>query len=280
MDSITKYSMESSQQDNGTPQIRIGKEANLDFFQSLVNNNNDKMMMNPTCHFQQSLPDDNDEALLLPEAMSVKVTLQATQTDSTSLVQEFKDIPGTLFITTERLVFVSSKDDNNKNDFSIHAACLLLHAISQDGLYIQVQDVNEEKDGFELTITPTTTPTTTTTLQQQQQQQVMFDALTKLVSLHPIMDNDDNDDEDFGFFNDNAVMAPPRTAREEMLQRLDEMLVVVEVPPPPPPSECYPVVVQGQFDDAHEPPQEEQQYDDDDNMNASNNNNNDDEELL
>jgi hypothetical protein len=273
MDSITKYSMESSQQDNGTPQIRIGKEANLDFFQSLVNDNNndDKMMMNPTCHFQQSLPDDNDEALLLPEAMSVKVTLQATQTDST-LVQEFKDIPGTLFITTERLVFVSSKDDNNNNnnDFSIHAACLLLHAISQDGLYIQVQDVNEEKDGFELTITPT--PTTTTTLQQQQQ--VMFDALTKLVSLHPIMDDDDDEEEDtIGFFNDNAVMAPPRTAREEMLQRLDEMLVVVE---PPPSSEYHHpmVVVQGQFDDAHEPPQEEQH-----DMNASNDNNND-EELL
>jgi hypothetical protein len=176
--------MESSQQDNGTPQIRIGKEANLDFFQSLVNNNNDKMMMNPTHHLQQSLPNNNDdeEALLLPESMSAKVTLQATQTDST-LVQEFKDIPGTLFITTERLVFVSSKDDNNNNnnDFSIHAACLLLHAISQDGLYIQVQDVNEEKDGFELTITPTTTTTTTTTTlqQQQQQQQVMFDALTK-----------------------------------------------------------------------------------------------------
>ena len=166
MDSITKYSMESSQQDNGTPQIRIGKEANLDFFQSLVNNNK---MMNPTHHLQQSLPnnddDDDDEALLLPEAMSVKVTLQANQTDSTSLVQEFKDIPGTLFITTERLVFVSSNNNdnnNNNNDFSIHAACLLLHAISQDGLYIQVQDVNEEKDGFELTITPTTT-------QQQQQ---------------------------------------------------------------------------------------------------------------
>jgi hypothetical protein len=270
-----------SPQDNGTPQIRIGKEANLDFFQSLLVNNNDdnnEMMMNPTRHLQESsLP--NDETLLLPEKISVKVTLQATQ--ESTLVQEFKEIPGTLFITTERLVFVSSNNNNN-SDFSIHAECLLLHAISQDGLYIQVQDVNEEKDGLELTITPTTT-----LQQQQQQQQVMFDALTKLVSLHPIMDNNDDDDDDddkdddIGFLNDNAVIAPPRTnataaaaAREEMLQRLDEMLVV-EVPLP---SEYHPmmaVLVQGQFEDAHEP--QEEQHDD---MNTSNNNNDDDDEEL
>ena len=239
MDSITKYSMDS-QQDNGTPHIRIGKEANLDFFHALVNNdnndndndNNDNdnmMMMNPSHLQQSSLP--NDEALLLlPEKMlSVKVTLQpTTQEDSSTCVQEeefFKEIPGTLFITTERLVFVSSNNNNNNNDnndnnndFSIHAACLLLHAISQDGLYIQVQDVNQEKEGLELTITPTTTTTTTTTLQQQQQQQqqVMFDALTKLVSLHPIMDN--HHDDEGGFLDFSMTM--PWLHRHEIMQQL------------------------------------------------------------
>lgn len=217
------------------PQVLRGEGSNLDPFRS-----------EKTFADILSQVTGDDETALIPQSIPVKATWQQTQNDESSTV--FSHEAGFLFVTSERIFFISTSDKNH--DVSVDAACIQLHAVSEDGIYIQIQESNENSDGgIEWTVTPTTTTPTTTNTEEEEACQVLFEALSKLVSMHPTVLDDDDDG-----FGDDAIFAPPSTGeateqeRLAMLERLDNML---EVPPE------YQVQAEGQFDDAESEEQED-----------------------
>jgi len=182
----------------------------------------------------------NESPLIVSEGTIVQATWQ---TEEATI---FQNEEGTFYITTERILFVSTSDANN--NVAVNAACIPLFAVSENGLYIQVQET-EDSTPIEFTIIP----------KQQQQDddkcQVLFEALSKLVSMHPIALDDNDDDEDGDMMSDYAIFASSPVAeasqqeRESMLDRLDNLLVV-------PPEyaqvkdDCTPL--EGQFENAEE----------------------------
>ena len=189
-----------------------------------------------------------DELLLLENGMPAKVTLQATNhTNNESTISWISRQTGnTLCDDTASRVCILQQQKTNCN-VSIHAACILLHATSQDGLYIQVQDLQKEQDDLELTITPTTTTTHTTTTVES------LSCLSScLWGIDQINIHASHRLEWWGwgwcgeFISDEAIIAPPQDAtpqeRLAMLQRLDDLLVV------PPEYQA----IEGQFEDANE----------------------------
>lgn len=152
---------------------------------------------------------------------------------------------GQFVITSERLIFWG--DESEDNDAIVPAECIDLHAIAsapadvedeanphQDdstSLYLQLRSDSEcsEPDLIEWTIFPQVIPPE----DHEAAIQRLFDALSELISLHPIDPNDDMDDDDD---EDEMIVAPPCRAdggisatleeREAMLDRLDRLLVV------------------------------------------------------
>lgn len=167
----------------------------------------------------------------------------------------FADVEGSFFVTSERILFVAK--NGATQDFAIDAECIQLLAVSNDSVYIQIQyPEDEESAPMELTVTPVKTDDTSSTTSQQ-----MFEALSRLVSMHPIPLDDDDDDDD-GMMED-AIAAPPSVEggaateedRDVMLERLDQMLVV------PPEYEEH-ETTSGQFDDADEGKECDAQFED------------------
>lgn len=148
----------------------------------------------------------------------------------------FASIAGKAIVTTERIVFVANVEE--KNDASIDAECILLHATLHDppSIYIQIQETSAEVEApMELTIVP----------DKESSCQAFFEALSKLVAMHPIYDDDiDDGDEGMMFMGPTRVESDEGSTedRQAMLDRLDNLL---EVPP-------YLDVGEGQFDDADE----------------------------
>jgi len=152
--------------------------------------------------------------------------------------EEQKQTEGITVITSERLIFWATTDDdaNSDNDLLVDAVCIDLHAISQDPLsvYLQIQSPKSAAT-MELFLIPTNEES------RAQECQSLYDTLTQLISFHPIDPNADeeghpDDDDDIMFL---AAPPPCTTAceadssieeeaveREAMLQRLDQMLVV------------------------------------------------------
>jgi Regulator of volume decrease after cellular swelling len=152
---------------------------------------------------------------------------------------------GRFVITSERLLFWG--DESDDNDAIVPAECIDLHAIAsastdaddeanpdQDAstsLYLQIRSDSEcsEPDLIEWTVVPRVLPPDT----HEAAIQPMFDALSELISLHPIDPNDDMDDDSD---EDEMIVAPSYHAdsgvlatleeREAMLDRLDRLLVV------------------------------------------------------
>lgn len=222
-------------EDRVPPQVWRGQEANLDVFRSSQS-------------FAEMLQEHGvtpDESLLCTPT-KVKATWQ---TDSNNTFTVFSEQEGTFYITTERIMFLSSNDNKNKtNDVAIDAGCIQLHAMgNKDEIYIQVQ---EQADQVEFTVTPITDTTESSSTCQ-----AMFDALSKLVSLHPIPL--DNDDHGMMMMSDDAIIAPPPRQQENastpqerqaMLERLDNLLVV----PPEYQVAQSEEQQEGQFEDADE----------------------------
>lgn len=194
-------------------------------------------------------------------------------------------IQGEVLITNTQVLFVAESAEELESDLAIGGACVVLHAMTEDpepSIYLQLSSYsnNGDDDGgcdiTEVTLVPSAGNSNSDDCQK------LFDALCKLISLHPI-EGDDDDDGDDGMFGggmigggfgddtfadygepiDGLVWAPPPSTedgpiatdqeREAMLERLDNLLVV------PPGLEAKDGdggnnnVEDGQFEDATEP---------------------------
>jgi hypothetical protein len=172
-------------------------------------------------------------------------------------------ISGLLIVTTQRILFCST-EPHCRNDVSIDAGCINLHALSNepyDSVFVQVEHDhnngnNDDGEPVDITLIPC----------EEGQCQTMFDALSKLVTLHPILpdedeegDGDDDDDDlmmammmnmnkqtRIGDDDDDGDVTDEE--REAMLRRLDNLLIV----PPELQVDDDDDDEEGQFDDADE----------------------------
>ena len=216
--------MDQSSEDR-VPQMCRGKVANLEPFRSAIQSGFVQEVLN------EQLAARDEFVLSSTEGVTVKATWKEEEETSCS--------EGRFLVTTERILYVSVDE---KSDLAVDAECIQLHAVSDDSIYIQIQDpLSDESATIEFTVTPT---------QDSSSCPELFDALSRLASMHPIPLEDDDDDEGF----DEAIFAPPvdvgasEEEREAMLERLDAMLVV----PPEYEREGDERVEVGQFDDADE----------------------------
>lgn len=192
-------------------------------------------------------------------------------------------VPGQVFVTNTQVLFVATDTDDSDSDLAIGGACVVLHAMTEDpepSVYLQLSSEDHVDTGgvTEVTLIPSTANGGG---DGDGACQALFDALCKLISLHPI-EGDDEDEEGGGMFGfgggmigggfgddvyadygepadadghgdaDGLVWAPPAAAtggeatpaeRQAMLDRLDDMLVVAP---------GLQVDETGQFDDAPE----------------------------
>jgi hypothetical protein len=204
---------------------------------------------------------------ILHQTILVTSRQQTTDDDSASADQIV--CQGRFVVTNERVIFWS--DNNADGDLVVPAECIDLHALScgdsnddtteqeesRTSLYLQIRSDSDRLDSdlIEWTVLPQEQATD----DHQAATQALFDALSELISLHPIDPNGDMDDEG----EDEMIVAPPsryddREAtleeRQAMLERLDRLLVI---PAELDDSEA----VEGQFDDA-EADEDEGQFDD------------------
>jgi hypothetical protein len=154
-----------------------------------------------------------------------------------------KEVVGTLLITTMSILFWATDKACIDNDLVVPAVCIDLHAMAEDpvSVYIQIRpsSMSYDEPSIELTILSS----------EEEKNEMIFAALCKLVSLHPV---DDGEDDDEGFGQDDEMIVrsstpPPATEqdRESMLEYLDSVLVV------PPELEIQEQqIASGQFDDA------------------------------
>lgn len=187
---------------------------------------------------------------------------ETTTTTNTTTTATQESCVGDIFVTSSQVLFVAAAAtgggalEPQENDFAIGATCIHLHAMAEEpeiSVYLQLTEENDEETTSEVTLVPTDSTSC----------QVLFDALCKLVSSHPLELDDDDDDQGndeggapaFGggfAISDDLIWAPSvnglgdgqddQEERTAMLARLDNMLVV------PPEFE----IQEGQFDDADE----------------------------
>jgi len=154
-------------------------------------------------------------------------------------------VTGDVFISSSQILFAC---EDASNDVAIGATCVLMHAMTEEpelSIYLQLQE-----DGSE-TLEATFTPLDLNMCQD------FFNALCKLVSLHPCDVDDDEGDEMFG--QEDLIWAPASRGsgtdafgdeeggateeeRQAMLDHLDSILVVQ-------PEHDF---QEGQFDDAEQ----------------------------
>jgi Regulator of volume decrease after cellular swelling len=179
-----------------------------------------------------------ETSVLLSETILFSDTVKATWKDDDDQAV-FESVDGKVIVTTDRILFVSKIQE--AHDVAVDSECILLHATAQDppSIYLQLQEMTAEMAApMEFTFIPDTETSC----------QPFFEALSKLVSMHPIDDDDADDggegDEGLMYMGpvevENDETAPD--GRQVMLDRLDNLL---EVPP-------HLEVQDGQFDDADE----------------------------
>lgn len=197
-------------------------------------------------------------------------------TQNTATATSEEPIRGELFVTNTQILFVAAEAEQSSFDMAIGGACVVLHAMTEDpehSVYLQLSSDDADGGVIEVTLIPSS---------GEDDCQTLFDALCRLISLHPIEGDDDDDngmfnfgaggmigagfgDDTFGDYgeadaSDGLVWAPPPQAsaamaavidgtatsddREAMLAHLDNLLVV------PPGLEGNNDEDNGQFDDA------------------------------
>ena len=170
-------------------------------------------------------------------------------------------VAGEVFLSESQVLFVTSSEC--RHDFAIGARCIHLHAMMEEpevAIYLQLSEEGREDESLDVTLTPL----------NPEESQPLFDALCKLVSLHPIEDGDEEGNGSGGLFGggddfmsrDDLIWAPSagfgtvagqaeeeeedtgatEAERAAMLERLDHLLVVR------PEFE----IQEGQFDDAED----------------------------
>jgi hypothetical protein len=209
---------------------------------------------------EQLLDGDREERILCGPlaAQATFIGLDNEEEDDRKMEEE--EVRGTVLVTSEVLLFWTADRDTGKRlDLRADAVCIDLHALTQDeppSVYIQMTNSSAEDNPLELTLQPV----------NQEACQSLFEAISKLISLHPIDPNENGDGR--GMFlgdTDEMVWAPPTNGlsadddapepteeeRDQMLARLDNMLIV-------PPEFERPDTDEGQFDDAEEEEEEEE----------------------
>ena len=215
----------------------------------------------------------------------VPVTVKTSTVDAATEIYEQGDeeatnfspssnepISGNVVVTNTQILFVANDADQADSDVAIGGACVVLHAMTEDpepSVYLQLSSDGENGGFTEVTIIPSGSS------DGEDNCQKLFDALCKLIALHPLLDEDDDGmggifgggmigggfgDDVFGDYGetlggdgDGLVWAPSPNAeateqeREVMLKHLDNLLVV------PPGLEAKDHEENdGQFDDASE----------------------------
>eukprot|EP00536_Pseudo-nitzschia_multiseries_P003782 jgi/Psemu1/284659/fgenesh1_pg.59_\ len=107
-------------------------------------------------------------------------------------------IEGDVFVTPSQVLFVARDRDHAGDDLAVGAACIVLHALTEDpepAVYLQLAGACDGDDDdafapFEVTLTP---KSTTGDADADEHCRDLFDALCRLISLHPV-DHDDDDD--------------------------------------------------------------------------------------
>jgi hypothetical protein len=246
--------------------IKRGKEAELSILRAAFQANQEAAR----AALDQFL-DEPDERILHP-AILVSNRQQTTNGDDEGISDQVTCL-GTLVVTSDRVIFWS--DDDGTGDLIVPAKCVDLHAMSsarggdedtdepeetRTSLYLQIRSDCERSSGdlIEWTLLPHGLATQE---DHERTTQTMFDALSELISLHPI-DPDENMDDDG---DDETVVAPPGhygddaeatpEERRAMLDRLDRLLVV-------PPELEETDAVEGQFDNAEDDDDDEGRFDD------------------
>ncbi|GKY97087.1 hypothetical protein MPSEU_000667200 [Mayamaea pseudoterrestris] len=200
--------------------------------------------------------DHDKQEVLLHDAISVKVQLVTDYDDEKNEEQEdalaaFEGfVHGTLVLTSERVMFWACDASQEAHDFAMDAACIELHALQEEpemAVYIQAQDNDANDDAAPLEVTIVPIDSNSSSSESSDACQEIFDALCKLVSMHPIDPNENdegnafemmlgafnqgNNDDNMMFYSAEAttdMMEGDATLdeRERMLQRLDDLLVV------------------------------------------------------
>merc|ERR1712238_453924 len=111
-------------------------------------------------------------------------------------------VRGEIFVTNTQVLFVAIERDQSHYDLAIVAACIVLHAMTDEpelSLYLQLSSSNSDQEGGggggQQQEEPPPTEVTFTPIHNNNDNdcQKIFDALCKLVSLHPIEPDDDDD---------------------------------------------------------------------------------------
>lgn len=184
----------------------------------------------------QQLMDEDETIIFGPSDVKASSIQNNEESPNESLTCD-----GTLLITTERLLYWAADNAFMESDLAVPAVCIDLHAMAEDpvSVYIQIRpsSISFDDTCIELTLLSV----------DEENNQLIFAALCKLVSLHPV---DDGEEENDGFGQDEMVVRsspPPATEedRESMLLYLDSILVV------PQELEIQETqIASGQFDDA------------------------------
>lgn len=194
-----------------------------------------------TVDSQSSFLKQRGEPVLVASPIACRLSLPTSDENN----EQLKTVEGEVFVSSCQVLFAAKSSDD---DLAIGATCILMHALAEEpdlSVYLQLQEYSE--DTLEVTITPIDSDSC----------QALFDALCKLVSFHPIVDDaDDESDQCFG--QDDLIWTPEAQAfgddedgaegdvaaeeRQAMLDHLDSILVVK------PEFD----IKEGQFDDAEE----------------------------
>ncbi len=186
-------------------------------------------------------------------------------TPSSSSPSPSSPVQGTIYVTNTQILFVSKDTDDAEADIAVGGTCIILHALSDNpepSLYLQLQC---EDDMVEMTVFCNTDDC-----------QVLFDALCKLIALHPVEGDDDDGgmmgmmgmmggmmvgggmigggfgDDVFGDYGEpdsewvTSETIATQQEREAMLERLDNLLVIA------PGLEAQDDEEDGRFDDPEE----------------------------
>jgi hypothetical protein len=287
--------------------IRRGEDADLSNLRATLSNGNSDTQ--ETKAALEQLLDASKEERILHNLVAIQASLTGSDDDDDVNVDDsqvneigestndFSKIAGYTCVTSEQIIFLARDATHAAHDLAIDAACIDLHAVQQEpvvSVYIQITnpDAKEEASPLELTLEPNIGDDADAdgdddddTFNRESVSQTIFDALSALVSLHPLDPNDDMMDTGGGFagggagamggewmgadgimddddVDDMMVMRAPGNGsgndgsdreRQAMLERLDNMLLV--------PDDLVVAednnngdagVVDGQFDDAEE----------------------------
>jgi hypothetical protein len=157
-------------------------------------NNNDE---------DEDTPSSSSPPLLMESSVFVSLmTTNADEDDENENENENNNnnntVKGEMFITNTQILFVAIERDQSQYDLAIGAACIVLHAMTEEpelSIYLQLsssssageqQQQQQHQPPTEVTLTPSHN-------ENDHDCQKIFDALCKLISLNPIEPDDDDD---------------------------------------------------------------------------------------